>query len=761
MNPTSPNPPNQLQPTTEAGTSAGTAVRQELLPAAARAEFITCLRRRFKNDELVPFTEAADFAALAHKGQQRKNGDPYITHPLKVAEIVSDWRLDREAIIAALLHDVVEDTEYTLTDIDDRFGPEIAGLVNGLSKIEQIEQLEHHNEDLVASKEALAVLKASASFRKLLLAISRDWRVILVKIADRLHNMRTLENINSRAKRRRISQETIDIYVPIAQRLGFMDICGELQTLSFQHIHPVRFAVLSAAMERANSNMRKSIPKIKRAITNAMKKTSVKITIMTREKNIYSTYRKMIEKKLSFSEIDDIVGFRLVMDKRLDCYVTLGVVHELFRPVPDKLKDYISQPKVNGYQSIHTTVLTKSGNIVELQLRDWEMHRYAEYGLAAHSDYKDIAHLAEQDRKKAPRKIQDHTNRLLSNLMTLSSGGLDAGEFLRNMRLDLFPNEVVVLTPKGAVIELIKGATALDMAYHVHTELGDKAKSATINGETLPISTALNSGDIVEIITAEDTTPNPQWLNFVATSKARSHLRSRLKENYSEEMALLGRNLLDRALHTNGLTINDLEEGTVTKFLNSNYPSHTIEELYTEIALSKMSAEIIANELIGPHRHLQARQKELSISIAGDRHAGITRAKCCEPLPPEPIIGIMRKNFGLDVHRKDCREIADQVTSKKYIHLHWDTANSDSTYKVSLTLSCNNRQGLLADVFAKFPTEGVNIVSINLGAAEETNPVAVIALEAEVRDARQIERLFRRLNEIKGVSITRAGAAST
>lgn len=737
--------------------SAGT---PELLPATARSELTTCLRRRFRKDEITPILDAAEFAAAAHVGQKRKNGEPYITHPVKVAEIVSEWQLDRNAIIAALLHDVVEDTPVTVPEIAQQFGDEIAALVNGLSKIEQIEQLDKQHVEQANSQEALAQLKASASFRKLLLAISRDWRVILVKIADRLHNMRTLENINSRSKRRRIAQETLDIYAPIAERLGFMETCGELQTLSFSHIHPVRYSVLSNAMERSRKTMRKSIPKIKRSITNAMKKTGVEVSIMTREKNVYSVYRKMIEKQLSFNEVDDIIGFRLVVDKQLDCYITLGVIHELFRPVPEKLKDYIALPKANGYQSIHTTVLTKNGAIIELQLRTWEMHRYAEHGLAAHSDYKELALLTEQDRRKAPRKIQDHTNRLLSNLMSLSSDGLDSGEFLRNMRLDLFPNEVVVLTPKGKVVELSRGATALDMAYAIHTELGDKAKEAIINGDTKTISTVLNSGDIVEIITAANITPNPQWLNFVATPRARIHLRSQLRHNYSEEMTQLGKSLLEQSLGLHGYRLEELKDGTMDKFLANNYANQTTADLYVEIALGKMSPEVIANELIGPHKHREAREQVLSISIAGDHHSGINRAKCCEPLPPEEIIGILRKNFGLDVHRKNCPEVNSQVADKKYFVLNWDTTSKDSTYKVSLSLSCNNRQGLLADIIAKFPREGVNIVSMNLGGASEASPVAQINLEAEVRDAKQIERVFSEINDINGVSITRAGTAA-
>lgn len=703
---------------------------------------------------------AAEFAAEAHAGQQRHNGDPYITHPVKVAEIVSDWKLDQDAVIAALLHDVVEDTSLSAKDIDEKFGAGIGAIVNGMSKIKQIEQFEGSSylAERTDTPVTIEAHKASASFRKLLLAISRDWRVILIKLADRLHNMRTLANIYSRAKRKRIARETLDIYAPIAERLGFPDTCSELQRLAFEHIYPLRHAVLTAAMQRSQRQARKTIPKIKRSITNAMKSTKVKATIAVREKNIYSVYRKMFEKKLSFTEVDDILGFRLITNTRLECYITLGVIHELFRPVPDKLKDYISQPKTNGYQSIHTTVLTPNGSLVELQLRDWMMHRHAEFGLAAHWDYKDLSVGPKANRKRLPKKIQEHTNHMLNNLMVISSYGLEPGEFLRNMRLDLFPNEVIVLTPQGKVVELIKGATVLDMAYQIHTDLGDKAASAIINGEQLPISASLVSGDIVKIITSENTSPNPQWLNFVVTPKARSHLRAKLKQSYSEEMASLGHTLLDRSLRRNGYSIEELNDGTINKFLHNSYSSNSKEELYTEIALGKLSAEIIAKEILGPHRHRQKRQEELSISIAGDQHYGIVRASCCEPLPPEKIVGLMQKNRGLVIHRMDCNEVAAQVKANKHVSLHWNSASKDNTYRVSLTLGCTNRQGLLANVLAKFPAEGINIVSINLGGAEQSNPVATIALEVEVGNAQQIERLISRMNAISGVSVTRAGA---
>ena len=338
------------------------------------------MRRRFRKREIESIVKAANFAAVAHDGQYRQNGAPYVIHPLAVASLASDWQLDKESVVAALLHDVVEDTDYTVADLEEMFGKPVAQIVNGVSKIEQIEQFE---QDKLSHEH-----KAAESYRKMLLAISQDWRVILIKLADRVHNMRTLGNLKSRAKIRRIARETLDIYAPIAERLGFQPVRDELQSLSFEHIHPVRFSVLRSALERSQEQNRVAMPKIKRLISSAMRKAGIKSNVTARNKNVYSVYRKMIDKNLPFSEVDDIIGFRVVVTERLDCYKALGVLHERFRPVPEKLKDYIAQPKLNGYQSLHTTVLAANGNIIEVQIRTKDMDRFAEYGVASHWHYK-------------------------------------------------------------------------------------------------------------------------------------------------------------------------------------------------------------------------------------------------------------------------------------------------------------------------------------------------------------------------------------
>ncbi len=715
-----------------------------LLSAESKAELLSNLRRRFDKTQIASIEEAVDFAAKAHLGQYRQNGAPYIIHPIAVAQIVSDWKLDIEGVIAALLHDVVEDTIYTIEDIEDRYGKTVALIVNGVSKIEQIE----HVSPSMLSKED----RVAGTFRKLLLSLSRDWRVILIKLADRLHNMRTIDNLKRADKRRRIAKETLDIYVPIAERLGFMEVRDELQTLSFKSINPMRFSVLSNAMEHSHKQRRKAIPHIKRKISLMMKKAKLDCALEAREKNIYSVYRKMIDKQLSFTEVDDIIGIRMIMSTRVECYAALGVVHEIFRPVPNKLKDYISNPKLNGYQSLHTTVLAPNGNIMELQIRTKEMHRFAESGMAAHWDYKDL----NGDDKQAGR-MQAHTNKMLSSLIALNQIGIEPGEFLHNMRIDLYPNEVFVLTPRGEIMQLLKNSTALDMAYAIHTDLGYHASSALINGQKMPISAMLNTGDIVQIQTSNDSKPHPQWLNFVATPKARNQIRLQLKQRHSQELAELGQSLLDRALRRLGYDLTQVDQ-SIRQFLRNYHTLANEQELFSEIGLNKLSAEVIANELVGPQRRSVSKQDELDISIAGDQRAGITRANCCQPLPPEEIVGVTQKNFGLVIHRRNCSKVASVIQANKHVSLHWDSGSQNSSYQVKLMLECTNRQGLLVSILDQFSSDSINIISINLDGAEQSNPVASIEIVVEVQDATQIERLLSQLNNMKGVAVSRAGA---
>ena len=689
----------------------------------------------------------AEFAAEAHKGQTRYSGAAFITHPIAVASIVSEWKLDDESITAALLHDVVEDTECTVKDIESRFGQAIAQIVNGVSKIEKIEQFE--------SDRSAIDHTTAGTYRKLLLAISQDWRVILIKLADRLHNMRTLSNIRSRAKRRRIAKETLEIYAPIAERLGLQQVRDELQSISFEHIYPLRYAVINSAMERSQESQRKAIPKIKRSISASLREAELKTTIKLRSKNIYSVYSKMIEKDLEFSEVHDIIGFRIITKDLLDCYTVLGVVHSMFRPVPDKLKDYIAQPKPNGYQSLHTTVLAQNGSIIELQIRTDLMDNFAEKGVAAHWSYKEKG-----VGKQKHAKLQAHTNRQLNTLYTMSGFGVEPGDYLRNLRLDLYPNDIFALTPSGEIIQLKRGATVLDMAYAIHSEMGSKADYAMVNGHRMPISAPLSSGDIVNVFTDDKVSPNPKWLTFSATSKARVHIRNQLKTESAEELVSLGRSLLARALRRGGYSEDSIDDEKLNQYLRHNVSISSIEEFYSQIALGIYLADVMVKEILGGATPQIAKEESL-ILLSGNKHAGIIRAECCQPLPPEKIVGVMQRNSGLIVHRHDCSQVANVVKHGKHVAMAWGGSDSNSSYQVNLNLECTNRKGLLANVFSQFSLEDVNVVNINMDGAENSSPSASIKAVVEVKDLNEIERLIRRINWIKGVTVSRVGASPT
>ncbi len=673
----------------------------------------------------------------------RHNGAPYITHPAAVAGIVAGWHLDEESVAAALLHDVVEDCPFTVADLEERFGPRVAQIVDGVSKIERIEQFEqdiNHHEHTQAE-----------SFRKLLLAIAEDWRVILIKLADRLHNMRTLGNIPSLGKRRRIAQETLDIYAPIAERLGFQPVRDELQTLAFEHIRPLRCAVLRSALQRSAERQRVALPKIRRQLTAGLKKAGIKAKLHSRSKGVYSVYRKMIDKDLSFREVDDIIGFRLIVDERLDCYTALGVVHEKFRPVPEKVKDYIAQPKPNGYQSIHTTVLAPNGNIIELQIRTAEMDQLAEAGVAAHWKYKESGAASQ-----GGVSFQRHTNKQLDNLFSMSKLGIEPGEFLRNIRLDLYPEDIFALTPKGKVIQLNRGATVLDLAYAVHTDVGSRADHALVNGARMPISTQLSSGDIVEVKTAAHVAPKPQWLGYVASPKARTQIRHQLKEDGNAKMQELGERLLKQALERWGgpEAVASIDAERFMSYIKHNTGLEREEDMYTQLALDIYNADVVAKDLLGS-KVREGALETAEIIVSGDQHAGVVRASCCEPLPPEPIVGLMRRTQGVQVHKRDCPAISKRLKAGDYLALRWDEGEA-AIYRAGLKLECTNRKGLMANVLSQFGMMQVNIVMINLTSAERDNPVASIQLVVEVEDVPQLDSLLNQLNRIKGVTAVRA-----
>ena len=528
-----------------------------------------------KPKDVARLAAAYRFSEAAHAGQTRQSGDPYISHPLAVAEILADWRLDGQTLMAALLHDVTEDTSVTKDEISDNFGRPVAELVDGVSKLDRIE--------FQTAADAQA-----ENFRKMLLAMARDVRVILIKLADRLHNMRTLGAV-APAKRRRVARETMEIYAPIANRLGLNNLYHELQELAFSHLYPARYTVLAKATKAARGNRREMIGRTLDTIKKKLAGSGIEAAVQGREKHVYSTYRKMLEKHLSFSEVHDIFGCLVVVKDIPACYLALGALHALYKPIPGKFKDYIAIPKANGYQSIHTDLIGPHGVPVEVQIRTEQMHRLAESGVASHWMYKD-----ETDKLS---ELQKQTHRWLQSLLEIQNQSGDPQEFLEHVKVDLFPDEVYVFTPKGRIMSLPRGATAVDFAYAVHTDIGNRCVAAKVNGELVPLRAELRNGDRVEIITASHAKPNPGWLQYVRTGKARSNIRHFLKTMQYEESAALGERLLEQALKALKSALAEIEEASWDRAVRDS-GARSREELLADIGLGKRLPAVVARRLL-------------------------------------------------------------------------------------------------------------------------------------------------------------------
>src|SRR6478672_366386 len=528
-----------------------------------------------KPKDVARLAEAYRFSEAAHAGQTRQSGDPYISHPLAVAEILADWHLDGQTLIAALLHDVTEDTSVTKDEISDTFGKPVAELVDGVSKLDKIEFQS-------------AEVAQAENFRKMLLAMARDVRIILIKLADRLHNMRTLGAVPP-AKRRRVARETMEIYAPIANRLGLNTLFHELQELAFSHLYPGRYKVLAKATAAARGNRREMIGRTLEAVKKKLADSGIEAVVQGREKHVYSTYRKMIDKHLSFSEVHDIFGLRVVVKDVPACYLALGALHALYKPIPGKFKDYIAIPKANGYQSIHTDLIGPYGVPVEVQTRTEQMHRLAESGVASHWMYKD-----DSDRLS---ELQKQTHQWLQSLLEIQHQSGDPQEFLEHVKVDLFPDEVYVFTPKGKILSLPRGATAVDFAYAVHTDIGNRCVAVKINDELMPLRTELKNGERVEIITASHAKPNPLWLNYVITAKARSHIRHFLKSVQSQESAQLGERLLNQALATLRSGVSAIKPTQWDKLLKDT-GAKSQQDILADIGLGKRLAVVVARRLL-------------------------------------------------------------------------------------------------------------------------------------------------------------------
>ncbi len=688
-----------------------------------------------KPDEAEILAKALAFSAHAHEGQFRKGGEPYITHPLAVAETLAGWRMDVQTLAAALLHDVVEDTGVTRDDIRVNFGEAIADLVDGVTKLDQLQ--------FESKKHAQA-----ENFRKMLLAMARDVRVILIKLADRWHNMQTLEHMNLE-QRQRIAQETLDIYAPIANRLGLNVVFHELQDLSFQNMHPTRYRVLEKAIAASRVDRREVVEKINQAIRAKLENSNIQAEVYGREKHLYSIYRKMQEKHLAFTEVFDIYAFRVVVDDVPSCYLALGALHSLYKPIPGKIKDYIAIAKGNGYQSLHSTLFGPFGTPVEIQIRTKEMNRLAEEGVASHWLYKTGgAELTEAQRM---------AHQWLQSLLDIQADSRDSVEFLEHIKVDLFPDEVYVFTPKGKIMALPREATAIDFAYNVHTDIGNQCVAARVNGDYMPLSTPLRNGDRVEIITSESARPNPAWIHFAVTGKARAHIRNALKHAHRHESEMLGQQLLNQALRGLGVNPADVDEARWDALVKLKNRSR--EDILVEIGLGKKLGMMVARQLLAKEGEDVPRPAG-PLLIRGSEGVAVRLAKCCRPIPGDPIIGQIKKEQGLIIHTHDCPQVKHyREDPDKWIDVEWEQ-DLDKTFDVSVRITVANNRGVLAKVAAAISAEGSNIDDVHM--EEESGKYTHLFFTVQVQNRVHLSRLMRALRTLPEVSrITRLKGGHT
>jgi len=714
-------------------------------PAAGESRFLISdlmdmLEGYLPREQVREVYRAYLFGAEAHEGQHRLSGEPYIYHPIAVARILAEMRMDYQSIIAAILHDVLEDTDIPKEDIRREFGEAVAELVDGVSKLEQM------------SFESRAEAQAE-NFRKMLLAMVRDIRVILIKLADRLHNMRTL-GVMRPDKRRRIARETLEIYAPLANRLGMNQVRLELEDLGFAALYPMRARVLAEAVRRARGNRKEILNRIETAIRRRLRQEGIEGEVKSREKHLYSLYLKMKNKGLSFREVFDVYAFRIIVDRPDTCYRVLGIMHNLYKPVPGKFKDYIAIPKSNGYQSLHTILFGPYGVPIEVQIRTADMDRVAESGIAAHWLYK--------SGDESPNSAQARAREWLLELLEMQKHAGNSLEFLENVKIDLFPEEVYVFTPRGDIMELPRGATPVDFAYAVHTEIGNTCIAAKIDRRLAPLRTQLKNGQTVEIITASGAHPNPVWLNFVVTAKARYNIRHYLKRLQADEAVALGRRLLDKALYDEGSSLQAVTESgrldQVVAACNLERP----ENLFREIGLGNRMPMLVARQLLdgaGRQSRGDASYPDGShapLLIKGTEGMVVSFAKCCRPIPGDPIIGFVSAGRGIVIHTQYCRNVADYRNQpEKWVDVEWEQ-DVEGEYPTDIRIEVANQKGVLATVASIIAEMGSNIENVAIEERDGMNTSMLFTIT--VYDRKHLARIMRRLRHIRLVlRISRVG----
>jgi len=696
-------------------------------PSARASDLCSLLEHYLHPREVQKVFDAYRFGAEAHEGQRRLSGEPYITHPLAVAKLLGEMRLDGDAIVAAILHDVIEDTPTAKAEIAERFGTEVAELVDGVSKLTQI--------DFKSKAEAQA-----ENFRKMVMAMSHDIRVILIKLADRLHNMRTIW-VMPPHKRWRIAGETLDIYAPIAHRLGMNSFCVELEDLAFAALYPLRYRVLKDKLRRQDGSRSELVETVRTVLAQHLEEVGIGARVSAREKHLWSIYKKMRSKRASFQDIFDVHGLRVIVDDVDTCYRVLGVMHSLYKPLPGRIKDYIAIPKGNGYQSLHTTLLGPRRIRIEAQIRTAEMERVAESGIAAHWLYKDGEH--------ASSVAHDRAREWVGGLIEMQRNAGNPVEFIENVKVDLQPDEVYVFTPTGEIMELPRGATAVDFAYAVHSDIGDSCIAAMVDHRLTPLRTPLDTGQTVEVITAPVARPNPAWLDFVVTAKARAAIRHSLKRLRREEAVDLGRRLVDQALQALELSLDAVSDERVARALDG-LGMADIETVFEQVGFGERMPWLVAQRLSGvgdepgPNAAPSA-----PLTIRGSEGAVVTFARCCRPIPGDHIVGFASSGRGVVVHHQGCRNLRDYHNQpEKWLDVQWDESIAGD-FPVSVAVDVVNQRGVLASIAATVSELGSNIDGVDV--SEKEGMVATIHLTFGARDRTHLARIMRRLRLLSSV----------
>ena len=669
------------------------------------------------------------YAEQAHDGQRRRSGEPYIIHPLAVANILADMHLDHQSLMAAMLHDVIEDTGVPKSALAVQFGDVVTELVDGVSKLTNI-----HFE----SKEE----QQAENFQKMAMAMARDIRVILVKLADRLHNLRTLGSLRP-DKRRRIARETLDIYAPIANRLGLNSIRVEMEDLCFEAMYPMRSEMIRKAVAAARGHRSEVVNNIATAVRGRLTEVNISARVVGREKHLYSIYSKMRDQRKSLSDIMDVYGFRIICDSVDSCYRILGALHSLYKPIPGRFKDYIAIPKTNGYQSLHTTLIGIGGLPVEMQIRTEEMEAMANHGIAAHWLYK-----AEGDHTSGTQRARQW----VQNLLELQKNAGSPIEFVEHVKVDLFPDEIYVFTPKGKIMELPNGTTAIDFAYAVHTDVGNHCIACRINRQLAPLSAKLQNGQTVQIVTAPAAQPSPAWLNFVVTGKARSNIRNYLKSQRRSESVALGERLLNKALDGLGKTLSDIDQAHLDLVLKET-GMDSLDDLLEDIGSGNRMAPLLARRLLVAHKGTEVdldNVHESPLAIKGTEGLVVNFAKCCSPIPGDPIIGYVSSGRGLVIHTENCKNVEEfRDNPEKCVILSWDK-DIDSEFTVDLKVYLENRRGIIAELASAVTQAEANIEKISV--EERDARLSVTHLTLSIHGRKHLARTIRRLRTIRGVN---------